>query len=500
MSSTFAPTHISQGPPGPQGPPGAGSTVPGPAGPPGAAGATGAQGPAGPTGATGTQGPQGDPGVAGATGPQGPAGAAGAQGPAGGSSSLFNYGFDTPTSPPPRTSEIRLNNATQTAATAMYVSGSPSTGGDITNLLMNQIAANDRVYLQDQNDSTVYLFFTVTGAPTSQSGYVTLPVAYESGPGGLPKDNVFFGIIREGAQGPTGPAGPTGPTGPQGPQGDTGAQGPTGATGATGPGGATGAAGATGATGPAGPGVAAGGASGQVLRKNTATDFDTIWTPEDSLNYKGDWAAGAYNDGDIVVYQGLEYVAVRPTSATPTPWTTPLLPPQYGTTLPASPADGQEAILVDSVTAPTYQWRFRYNAQSTSAYKWEFVGGSSMRSLGGGAAVPTSGALTDCSLAALVIARAGIYQYSFGASVYNGGTFAGAYQSQIQIFNGSTAIGQFAELRHHGATYDGASISGFYEVTLPAGASLNMKAQLDRSGSNTTVNVAWLEVRPVKVA
>jgi hypothetical protein len=48
----------------------------------------------------------------------------------------------------------------------------------------------------------------------------------------------------------------------------------------------------------------------------------------------------------------------------------------YGTTLPASPINGQEAILVDSITNPSYQWRFRYNAGSTSAYKWEFVGGS----------------------------------------------------------------------------------------------------------------------------
>ena len=47
----------------------------------------------------------------------------------------------------------------------------------------------------------------------------------------------------------------------------------------------------------------------------------------------------------------------------------------YGTTFPVSPADGQEAILVDSVTNPSYQWRFRYNAGSSSPYKWEFVGG-----------------------------------------------------------------------------------------------------------------------------
>jgi hypothetical protein len=48
----------------------------------------------------------------------------------------------------------------------------------------------------------------------------------------------------------------------------------------------------------------------------------------------------------------------------------------YGTALPASPSNGQEYILVDSVSNPSYQWRFRYNASSGSAYKWEFVGGT----------------------------------------------------------------------------------------------------------------------------
>jgi hypothetical protein len=47
----------------------------------------------------------------------------------------------------------------------------------------------------------------------------------------------------------------------------------------------------------------------------------------------------------------------------------------YGTTLPSSPYNGQEYTLVDSTTNPSYQWRFRYNANSTSTYKWEFVGG-----------------------------------------------------------------------------------------------------------------------------
>jgi hypothetical protein len=75
-----------------------------------------------------------------------------------------------------------------------------------------------------------------------------------------------------GATGPTGPSGgPIGPTGATGPTGKTGPTGPTGATGPTGP------TGSTGATGPTGAGVPSGGSSGQVLTKNSAGNYDTIW-------------------------------------------------------------------------------------------------------------------------------------------------------------------------------------------------------------------------------
>jgi hypothetical protein len=58
-----------------------------------------------------------------------------------------------------------------------------------------------------------------------------------------------------------------GPTGP----GGTGTVGPTGPTG-------TGNQGDTGPTGPAGTGVPTGGATGQVLTKNSGTNYDTIWS------------------------------------------------------------------------------------------------------------------------------------------------------------------------------------------------------------------------------
>lgn len=67
-----------------------------------------------------------------------------------------------------------------------------------------------------------------------------------------------------------------GPTGPAGAKGDTGATGPTGAAGATG---------ATGPTGATGAGVPTGGTNGQVLQKNSSTNYDTSWqTPSSGFS------------------------------------------------------------------------------------------------------------------------------------------------------------------------------------------------------------------------
>jgi hypothetical protein len=104
-----------------------------------------------------------------------------------------------------------------------------------------------------------------------------------------------------GATGPAGAQGPVGATGAQGAKGDTGATGAAGATGLQGPQGIKGDAGPTGATGSqgiqglkgdkgdqgiqgvqgvqglTGPGVPAAGGAGMILRKKTATNFDTAW-------------------------------------------------------------------------------------------------------------------------------------------------------------------------------------------------------------------------------
>lgn len=86
--------------------------------------------------------------------------------------------------------------------------------------------------------------------------------------------------VLTGQPGPAGPPGSTGPAGPAGPAGPTGA-----ASTVPGPAGPAGPAGAASTVpGPAGPagtngvGVPTGGTAGQVLAKNSATNYDTAWT------------------------------------------------------------------------------------------------------------------------------------------------------------------------------------------------------------------------------
>jgi len=105
---------------------------------------------------------------------------------------------------------------------------------------------------------------------------------------------------------------------------------------------------------------------------------------------------------------------------------------QYGTTLPAAPYDDQLAILVDSITVPTYQWMFRYNSGSSNTDKWEFVGGAPGR----GADIDTQQNTTSLTYVALATAgptfaipRAGVYDVTTSAWIAQGASNQGAYYS-----------------------------------------------------------------------
>lgn len=129
-------------------------------------------------------------------------------------------------------------------------------------------------------------------------------------------------VYSSGLTGATGPTGATGLTGPTGLTGSTGATGPTGLTGSAGPTGATGATGAEGiqtsatapintsilwadtmTTGAAGT-VPSGGTIGQVLAKNSGTNYDTKWASVGSAA-RPLMTGGAYLSGSGLVLGGI---------------------------------------------------------------------------------------------------------------------------------------------------------------------------------------------------
>jgi len=284
----------STGPTGATGPTGS-TGVTGATGPTGAGvtGATGATGPTGPTGAsgiTGPTGPTGSTGATGVTGTTGPTGITGLTGPTGvtgavGGAITINYAFDTTTTnSDPGSGKLRLNNSTQNAATAIYLSNQDSGATDwsavIATFADSTNTIKGHIRLSDRTDSTKWIVFTVS-AYTTHTGYKEITVAPVSATISSPFSNaeaISLEFTRAGdvgvtgpGGGPTGPTGATGPTGPTGVTGHAGVSGPTGATGVTGVTGptgttgigTTGATGPTGVTGPTGPtGVGATGVTG----------------------------------------------------------------------------------------------------------------------------------------------------------------------------------------------------------------------------------------------
>lgn len=264
----------------------------------GATGPQGIQGPqgeTGPQGATGLQGPTGPQGPVGSTGPTGPQGPQGIQGLQGPKGDKGDSGSDF---------VIRGRFNTKAELTALYPEGSAHSEWVGWAYFIGPTNTANPIYLWNNNN------------------YEWENVGQLQGPQGI-----------QGATGPQGETGATGATGPQGPQGDQGIQGPQGETGAKGedgaqgPQGVQGPKGDTGDQGPQGiqgpkgddgePGVGfpSGGTAGQVLAKNSAIDYDTIWTNPDKIPTGG--TTGQYlkkksntdfdlEYGDLVVDQELD--------------------------------------------------------------------------------------------------------------------------------------------------------------------------------------------------
>lgn len=173
--------------------------------------------------------------------------------------------------------------------------------------------------------------------------------------------------------------------------------------------------------------------------------------------------------------------------------------PSFGTTLPTSPSDKQQAILVDSLTAPNFTWLFRYNASSSSSFKWEFIGGApligaSIASVSNGATLNTWVNVVGTTIA---VPRQGDYRMAGSGVVTHPSAGATSY---IGIYVGAaTTIENYGQF--------GFPVAGGYSGTIavaptrvngcPAGLAVGMSGQ-SNTASGTFQLLGW-EILPIRV-
>jgi len=159
---------------------------------------------------------------------------------------------------------------------------------------------------------------------------------------------------------------------------------------------------------------------------------------------KGDLIAGAANDtpAKLTVGADASLLIADSSQAAGLRWgTPPALATTIGTTLPASPVDGQEAVLVDSLTAPTYNWRFKYVAGITAdAYKWVFIGGDDAFSEVVASESPNSATYVALTTPgpSITVPRAGIYVVEIGHTILNN-SIGGGFANYMSYDIGATA-------------------------------------------------------------
>ena len=167
------------------------------------------------------------------------------------------------------------------------------------------------------------------------------------------------------------------------------------------------------------------------------------------------------------------------------------------TTLPASPTDGQQAILVDSTSAPTYAWLFQY---LLAASEWIFLGGSPASSADNtntARSLSTNGSYQDFTgQPTFTIPRAGKYVVRVDGQLKGD---SGGLTMQLSFAVGSTAssdndssIGAVSN-----STF-GSAVSPSVLVT--AAASDVVKVQCKgTTGHTATVTNASLTIIPITV-
>ena len=112
----------------------------------------------------------------------------------GGASVSFPWKFKVDTAAAnPGSGQFRLNDTIPSGITEIYVNDETNNGIDASNLL-NILDVGDVIYIQQNDDATRALLFTVSASTVDNTGWFTIPVQYQQG-SQIPKKDKICGWI-----------------------------------------------------------------------------------------------------------------------------------------------------------------------------------------------------------------------------------------------------------------------------------------------------------------
>lgn len=174
----------------------------------------------------------------------------------------------------------------------------------------------------------------------------------------------------------------------------------------------------------------------------------------------------------------------------------------YGIALPGSPTDGQEYILVDSLTVPTYQWRFRWNNSSANADKWECLG-----AVPAIVEVATSETTASTSYVALAtggpsftVPRAGVYDVTIEATIEASAGDAAHMSYDIGGTGALDADSVQRGINSAGAADEGVSVHGTRRKSGLAASTALVSKYRGALGGTMTFKKRRIIVTPVRVS
>lgn len=176
----------------------------------------------------------------------------------------------------------------------------------------------------------------------------------------------------------------------------------------------------------------------------------------------------------------------------------------HGTSLPGSPSGGDRFVLVDAVANPTWEWYFRYNSGSSSAYKWECIGGAPKYVEVINAETTTSQGYTNLSTVGptFTVPRAGDYLIAYG---FSGSTIGPTGLSnvfrQMAIAVGAAAAADPIQMGTLGDAASSVSRSIRKDGVAAASAiQAKYRTSLNGSGIQSEFSYRWLTVMPIRVS